>query len=254
MQDLIEMHSHCFVLQAIKYGLIPYVPSIRKLGQECEWPESHEFVTDPKYWKVGWRDDPTYNGLVDSADTVREIAEWTCDRDRYRSFAHTRGTYRCLPCSASANKVVMAAIAGTAPTANEGSVHKDAVISVYDMEITRGREQIQRTIDVWSKAKWVFRSDVRRAVNHYGKRVGNKVTEQSQDLIGVCDDMCKILEEVNADVHVNGKGYHSKAVLEECLVMCREISKNIRDIDTWIDILGLSRSNRHLIDLSLQLR
>ena len=117
MQDLIEMHSHCFVLQAIKYGLIPYVPSIRKLGQECEWPESHEFVTDPKYWKVGWRDDPTYNGLVDSADTVREIAEWTCDRDRYRSFAHTRGTYRCLPCSASANKVVMAAIAGTAATA-----------------------------------------------------------------------------------------------------------------------------------------
>ena len=66
--------------------------------------------------------------------------------------------------------------------------------------------------------------------------------------------MCKILEEVNAGVHVNGKFYHSKAVLEECLVMCREISKNIRDIDTWIDILGLSRSNRHLIDLSLPLR
>ena len=72
---LTEMHSHYFILQAIRYGLIPYVPSIRKLGQECEWPESHEFVTDPKYWKVGWRDDPTYNGLVDSADTVREIAE-----------------------------------------------------------------------------------------------------------------------------------------------------------------------------------
>ena len=84
MQDLIEMHSHCFVLQAIKYGLLPYVPSIRKLGQEWEWPESHEFVTDPKYWKVGWRDDPTYNGLHDSAVTVREIAEWTCDRERYR--------------------------------------------------------------------------------------------------------------------------------------------------------------------------
>ena len=254
MQDLIEMHSHCFVLQAIKYGLIPYVPSIRKLGQEWEWPESHELVTDPKYWKVGWRDDPTYNGLHDSADTVHEIAEWTCDRERYPSFAHTRGTYRCLACSASTNKVVMAAIAGTAATANEGSVHKDAVNSVYDMEITRGREQIQRTVDVWSKAKVCFDSDIRRAVNHYGKAMGNKVTEKSQDLICVCNDMCKILEEVSADDHVNGKFYYSKAVLEECLVMCREISKDIRDIDTWIDILGLSRSNRHLIDLSLQLR
>ena len=147
----------------------------------------------------------------------------------------------------------MAAIAGMAPTANEGSVHKDAVISVYDMEITRGREQIQRTIDVWSKAKMFFDTDICRAVNYYGKAMGNKVTEKSQDLICVCNDMCKILEEVNADVHVNGKGYHSKAVLEECLVMCREISKNIRDIDTWMDILALGRSNRHLIDLSLQL-
>ena len=96
-------------------------------------------------------------------------------------------------------------------------------------------------------------ANVRKAVNHFGKAMGNKVTEQSQDLICVCNDMGKILEEVNADVHVNGKFYHSKAVLEECLVMCREISKNIRDIDTWIDILALGRSNRHLIDLSLQL-
>ena len=100
-----------------------------------------------------------------------------------------------------------------------------------------------------------FGSDVRRAVNHYGKAMGNKVTEQSQDLIEVCNDMCKILEEVNADVHVNGKGYHSKAVLEECLVMCREISKNINDIDGWIDILGFPRDDyRHCLGLPLPLR
>ena len=150
----------------------------------------------------------------------------------------------------------MAAIAGMAATANEGSVHKDAFNSVYDMEITcaRVRKEIQRKTDLWSKAKLVFCNDISRAVGYYGRAVAHKATEESQDLIGVCDDMCKILEEVNADVHVNGKFYHSKAVLEECLVMCREISKNIRDIDTWIDILGLSRSNRHLIDLSLQLR
>ena len=123
------------------------------------------------------------------------------------------------------------------------------------MEITRGRVQIQSTVDVWSKAKLCFDSDIRRAVNHYGKAMGNKVTEKSQDLICVCNDMCKILEEVNADGHVNGKFYHSKAVLEEGLVMCREISKNINDIDTWIDILGLGRdSHRHCLGLPLPLR
>ena len=72
--------------------------------------------------------------------------------------------------------------------------------------------------------------------------MGHKVTKGSQDLIGVCDDMCKILEEVKADVHVNGKGYHSKAVLEGCLVMCRELSKFINDIDTGIEIFGLGRT------------
>ena len=65
--------------------------------------------------------------------------------------------------------------------------------------------------------------------------------------------MCKIPEEVNADVHVNGKGYHSKAVLEECLVMCREICKSINDIDADTDILELGRT-RGLIDLPLPLR
>ena len=151
----------------------------------------------------------------------------------------------------------MAAIAGTAATANEGSVHKDAFNSVYDMEVTcaRVREEIQRTTDLWSKAKLVFCNDIRRAVNKYGKAVGHNVTEQSQDLIQVCDDMCKILEEVNADVHVNGKFYHSKAVLEECLVMCREISKNINDIDGWLDILGLGRdTHRGCLGLPLPLR
>ena len=71
MEALIEIHSHRFVLQAIKYGLIPYVPlSPEELCQEATWPESHEFVISEKYWKYGWEDDPTYNGLHGSADTL----------------------------------------------------------------------------------------------------------------------------------------------------------------------------------------
>ena len=135
MEALIEIHSHCFVLQAIKYGLIPYVPlSPEELGQETTWPESDEFVTNEKYWKGGWEDDPTYNGLHGSADTLLQIADWISDRERYRSFAHI---YRCLPASVKTDKVVMAAIAGTMATANKRSVHKDAFEPVYDELHTR---------------------------------------------------------------------------------------------------------------------
>ena len=114
---------------------------------------------------------------------------------------------------------------------------------------------MQRTTAFWSKKQMQFSSEIKQAVRILGKVVAHKETAESQELFRSCDDMCKFLEEVKADVHVNGKGYHSKAVLEECLVMCREISKNINDIDGWIDILGLGRdSHRRCLGLPLPLR
>ena len=100
MKVLTDSHSLCCVLQAIKYGLIPYVPLSPELGQEATWPESHEFVISEKYWKYGWEDDPTYNGLHGSADTLLQIADWISDRERYRSFAPVSYTHLTLPTKA----------------------------------------------------------------------------------------------------------------------------------------------------------
>ena len=62
-----ENHSLYLIGQSIRYGLIPYVPFITKRGQKTTWPESYDFVADPKYWKHGWQDYPPYCGLKDSA-------------------------------------------------------------------------------------------------------------------------------------------------------------------------------------------
>ena len=59
------------------------------------------------------------------------------------------------------------------------------------------------------------------------------------------DVMCKKLEKVKADFHVNGKGYHSKGTLEEYLLACREVRRCI-DIATEIDILGMGRTGLEL--------
>ena len=59
------------------------------------------------------------------------------------------------------------------------------------------------------------------------------------------DGMCKKLEKVKADLHANGKGYHSKAELDEYLLLGREIQRCI-DIATEMDILGMGRTGLEL--------
>ena len=153
------MHSLYLIAQAIRYELIPYVPFISKRGHETTWPESYDFVGDPKYWKLGWRDDPTYCGLQDRAETVFQLSEWMCDHDEIlpNSFDDRPSTYSSLPGAASADKFVMAAIAGRAATASKRAVHKDAIDPVYDELHTRVLNEIQRATAFWSKKNAVQR-------------------------------------------------------------------------------------------------
>ena len=119
----------------MRYGLLPYVPFISKRGHKTTWPESYEFVMDPIYWKLGWRDDPTYCGLKDSAETVFQISECMSSRDEYdlpNSFDDRPGIYCSVPDAASVDKFVMAELSGRAATGSERAVHNDAIDPVLD--------------------------------------------------------------------------------------------------------------------------
>ena len=79
-----------------------------------------------------------------------------------------------------------------------------------------------------------FSYEIKQAVRILGKVVAHKETADSQELFNECDDMCEFLQEVEADVHVNGK-HDNGLVQERCLIMCRELSEWINDIDNGLE-------------------
>ena len=82
-------------------------------------------------------------------------------------------------------------------------------------------------IAIWTKARPKFLN----AAKEYDKIATGWVAINLEDRVHKCDQMCKRLEEVKANVHVYGKGFHSKAVLETCLVMCDAIHKEADKMD-----------------------
>ena len=137
LEEVIALHGRPAVLKALKHHRIPYVPRISPPCQETKWPANHEFVTDPTYWQVGWRDDPTYKNLEETADELEQIQEWLCENDPESSLDYSLPVpdYICYRGSASTDNVVMAAPA-TAATATElevpDSPHEDAYHPDYD--------------------------------------------------------------------------------------------------------------------------
>ena len=118
----------------------------------------------------------------------------------------------------------------TAATATElevpDSPHEDAYHPDYDHLHRRVGREIPSVIHLWKKARPNF---VKAAQQYDGTRDG-WVTVALEDRIERCDKLCLQLGEVNAEVHVKGKGYQSKAVLEECWVQCRQVPDIIRCI------------------------
>ena len=92
-------------------------------------------------------------------------------------------------------------------------------------------------IAIWTEA----RPNFVKAVQKYDKIRTGWVTRKMADRMDNCDKMCKRLEEVKAEVHVNGRGYQSKAVLEERWVMCRQVSSLINVADYVLGRLEAKR-------------
>ena len=82
---------------------------------------------------------------------------------------------------------------------------------------------------MWMKARPNF---VKAAQQYDGTRDG-WMTVALEDRIERCDKLCLLLGGLKAEVHVNGKGYQSKAVLEECWVMCRQV-ENLIDVTDYV--------------------
>ena len=89
-----------------------------------------------------------------------------------------------------------------------------------------GRD-IPSVIDLWTKA----RPKLLDAAKEYDKIATGWVTIHLEGRVHECDKMCEQLEDVKAKVRVHGKGCHSKAVLETCLVMCDTIHKEADKMD-----------------------
>ena len=61
-----------------------------------------------------------------------------------------------------------------------------------------------------------------------------KIQVTEQEIYNESDSLCEVLNELKLDVHVNGK-HGNGLVMERCLIMCRELSEWINDIDNGLE-------------------
>ena len=215
-QRLIKDHGREAILEALKHHSIPYVPLMPPPDDELKWPYNYEFVNDPKHWNRHWRNNPIYNNLEGAADELDKIRDWlsgNCADELDITREVFQGSRRSANLPNGAKYMELRKFAYDLP---------------YDDLHRRLGKEIPSIIAMWAKARPYF---VKAAQQYDGTQDGI-YTVALESRIERCDLLCLQLGEMKAEVYVKGKGYHSKAVLEECWVQCRQVPDIIRCIWT----------------------
>jgi hypothetical protein len=232
LQEVIALHGYPAVLNALRHHRVPYVHRIPPPRQETKWPDNMSFVTDPMYWLDGWRDAPPFQNSTATVLELAQIQAWLYAYDpESRKHSLPAPDYICDRGSQAPTDNVVRANPATAATATKLEVpyspHEDAYHPDYDDLNRRVERDIPSVIDLWTKA----RPKLLNAAKEYDNIATGWVTIHLEGRVHECDKMCEQLEDVKAKVRLHGKGCHSKAVLETCLVMCDAIHKEADKMD-----------------------